>query len=84
MSVYRSYKVIPSVDLHASYGLMFVLGGIMGVIALSDPIPWWSLVFIFPVMILVAVLTGGRSKDILIRKSDSDLDILNDFTKIEI
>ncbi len=78
MSLYRSYKVIPSVDLHASYGLMFVLGGIMGVIAMSDPIPWWSLVFIFPVMILVAVLTGGRSKGIFIRKSDSDLDILND------
>ena len=78
MSEYRSYKVIPSVDLHASYGLMFVLGGIMGVIAMSAPIPWWSLVLIFPVMILVAILTGGRSKDILIRKSDSDLDILDD------
>lgn len=78
MSVYRSYKVIPSVDLHASYGLMFVLGGIMGVIAMSDPVPWWALLFIFPVMILVAVLTAGRSKDILIRKSDSDLDILDD------
>ena len=78
MSEYRSYRVIPSMDLHTSYGLMFVLGGIMGVIAVSDPIPWWSLVFIFPVMILVAILTGGRSKDILIRKSDSDLDILND------
>lgn len=78
MSEYRSYRVIPSMDLHVSYGLMFVLGGIMGVIAMSDPIPWWSLVFIFPVMILVAILTGGRSKDILIRKSDSDLDILND------
>lgn len=77
MSEYRSYRVIPSMDLHASYGLMFVLGGIMGVIAVSDPIPWWSLVFIFPVMILVAILTGGRSKDILIRKSDSDLDILD-------
>lgn len=35
MSLYRSYKVIPSVDLHASYGLMFVLGGIMGVIAMT-------------------------------------------------
>ena len=79
MSEYRSYRVIPSMDLHASYGLMFVLGGIMGVIAASDPIPWWSLVFIFPVMILVAILTGGRSKDILIRKSDSDLDLLDDF-----
>ena len=78
MSLYRSYKVIPSVDLHASYGLMFVLGGIMGVIAMSDPIPWWSLLFIFPVMILVAVLTGGRSKDIFIRRPNSDLDILND------
>ena len=78
MSLYRSYKVIPSVDLHASYGLMFVLGGIMGVIAMSDHFPWWSLLFIFPVMILVAILTGGRSKDILIRKSDSDLDILDD------
>ena len=78
MSLYRSYKVIPSVDLHASYGLMFVLGGIMGVVAMSDPIPWWSLVFIFPVMILVAILTGCRSKDMLIRKSDSDLDILDD------
>lgn len=77
MSEYRSYRVIHSMDLHASYGLMFVLGGIMGVIAVSDPIPWWSLVFIFPVMILVAILTGGRSKDILIRKSDSDLDILD-------
>ena len=66
-------------DLHASYGLMFVLGGIMGVIAMSDPIPWWSLVLIFPVMILVAVLTGGRSKGILIRRSNSDLDILDDF-----
>ena len=77
MSEYRSYRVIPSMVLHASYGLMFVLGGIMGVIAVSDPIPWWSLVFIFPVMILVAILTGGRSKDILIRKSDSDLDILD-------
>ena len=79
MSLYRSYKVIPSVDLHASYGLMFVLGGIMGVIAMSDPIPWWSLLLIFPVMILVAVLTGGRSKDIFIRKSNSDLDILDEF-----
>ena len=79
MSEYRSYRVIPSMDLHASYGLMFVLGGIMGVIAMSDPIPWWSLVFIFPVMILVAVLTGGRSKDIFIRRSNSDLDILDDF-----
>ena len=79
MSLYRSYKVIPSVDLHASYGLMFVLGGIMGVIAMSDPIPWWFLLFIFPVMILVAVLTGGRSKDIFIRRSNSDLDILDDF-----
>ena len=79
MSLYRSYKVIPSVDLHASYGLMFVLGGIMGVIAMSDHFPWWSLLFIFPVMILVAVLTGGRSKDILIRRSNSDLDILDDF-----
>lgn len=79
MSEYRSYRVIPSMDLHASYGLMFVLGGIMGVIAMSDPIPWWSLVFIFPVMILVAVLTGGRSKGILIRRSNSDLDILDDF-----
>ena len=79
MSEYRSYMVIPSIDLHASYGLMFVLGGNMGVIALSDPIPWWSLVFIFPVMILVAILTGGRSKGILIRKSNSDLDILDDF-----
>ena len=78
MSEYRSYKVIPSVDLHASYGLMFVLGGCTGVIAMSDPVPWWSLLFIFPVMILVAVLTAGRSKDILIRKSDSDLDILDD------
>lgn len=78
MSVYRSYKVIPSVDLHASYGLMFVLGGIIGVISMADHFPWWSLLFIFPVMILVAVLTGGRSKDILIRKSDSDLDILDD------
>ena len=77
MSEYRSYRVIPSMDLHASYGLMFVLGGIMGVIAMSDPIPWWSLVFIFPVMILVAILTGGMSKEILIRKSDSDLDILD-------
>ena len=65
-------------DLHASYGLMFVLGGIMGVIAMADHIPSWSLVFIFPVMILVATLTGGRSKDILIRKSNSDLDILDD------
>ena len=80
MSEYRSYRVIPSMDLHASYGLMFVLGGIMGVIAMSAPIPWWSLVFIFPVMILVAVLTGGRSKDILIRRSNSDLDILDDLT----
>ena len=79
MSVYRSYRVIPSMDLHASYGLMFVLGGIMGAIAMADHIPLWSLVFIFPVMILVAILTGGRSKDILIRKSDSDLDILDDF-----
>ena len=79
MSVYRSYKVIPSVDLHASYGLMFGLGGIMGAIAMADHIPLWSLVFIFPVMILVAVLTGGRSKDIFIRKSNSDLDILDDF-----
>lgn len=79
MSLYRSYKVIPSVDLHASYGLMFVLGGIMGVIAVADHFPWWSLLFIFPVMILVAVLTGGRSKDIFIRRSNSDLDILNDF-----
>jgi len=79
VSEYRRYKVIPSMDLHASYGLMFVLGGIMGVIAMSDHIPWWSLVFIFPVMILVAVLTGGRSKDIFIRKSNSDLDILDDF-----
>ena len=79
MSLYRSYKVIPSVDLHASYGLMFVLGGIMGVIAMADPFPWWSLLFIFPVMILVAVLTGGRSKDIFIRRSNSDLDILDDF-----
>ena len=79
MSLYRSYKVIPSVDLHTSYGLMFVLGGIMGVIAMSDPIPWWFLLFIFPVMILVAVLTGGRSKDIFIRRSNSDLDILDDF-----
>ena len=79
MSEYRSYRVIPSMDLHASYGLMFVLGGIMGVIAMSDPIPWWSLVFIFPVMILVAVLIGGRSKDIFIRRSNSDLDILDDF-----
>ena len=79
MSVYRSYKVIPSVDLHASYGLMFVLGGIMGVTAMADHFPWWSLLFIFPVMILVAVLTGGRSKDIFIRKSNSDLDILDDF-----
>ena len=79
MSLYRSYKVIPSVDLHASYGLMFVLGGIMGVIAMSDPIPWWSLLLIFPVMILVAVLTGGRSKDIFIRRSNSDLDILDEF-----
>ena len=78
MSLYRSYKVIPSVDLHASYGLMFVLGGIMGVIAMADYVPWWFLLFIFPVMILVAVLTGGRSKDILIRKSNSDLDILDD------
>ena len=78
MSEYRSYRVIPSMDLHASYGLMFVLGGIMGVIVMSDHIPLWSLVFIFPVMILVAVLTGGRSKDIFIRKSDSDLDILDD------
>ena len=79
MSLYRSYKVIPSVDLHASYGLMFVLGGIMGVIAMADPIPWWSLVFIFPMMILVAILTRGRSKDIFIRRSNSDLDILDDF-----
>ena len=79
MSLYRSYKVIPSVDLHASYGLMFVLGGIMGVIAMADHFPWWSLLFIFPVMILVAVLTGGRSKDIFIRRSNSDLDILDDF-----
>ena len=63
MSVYRSYKVIPSVDLHASYWLMFVLVGIMGVVAMSDPIPWWSLVFIFPMMILVAILTRGRSKN---------------------
>ena len=45
---------------------------------MADHIPLWSLVFIFPVMILVAILTGGRSKDILIRKSDSDLDILDD------
>ena len=78
MSEYRRYRVIPSMDLHASYGLMFVLGGIMGVIAMADHIPSWSLVFIFPVMILVAILTGGRSKDILIRKSNSDLDILDD------
>ena len=62
MSEYRSYRVIPSMDLHTSYGLMFVLGGIMGVIAMSDPIPWWSLVFIFPVMILVAILTGAGVK----------------------
>ena len=79
MSEYRGYRVIPSMDLHASYGLMFVLGGIMGVVAMTDHIPWWSLVFIFPVMILVAVLTGGRSKDIFIRRSNSDLDILDDF-----
>ena len=79
MSEYRSYRVIPSMDLHASYGLMFVLGGIMGVIAMADHFPWWSLLFIFPVMILVAVLTGGRSKDIFIRRSNSDLDILDDF-----
>ena len=79
MSLYRSYKVIPSVDLHASYGLMFVLGGIMGVIAMADHFPWWFLLFIFPVMILVAVLTGGRSKDIFIRRSNSDLDILDEF-----
>ena len=52
---------------------------VMGVIAVSDPIPWWSLVFIFPVMILVATLTRGRSKDIFIRKSNSYLDILDDF-----
>ena len=78
MSEYRRYRVIPSMDLHASYGLMFVLGGIMGVIAMADPIPWWSLLFIFPLMILVAVLKGGRSKDIFIRKSNSDLDILDD------
>ena len=39
MSLYRSYKVIPSVDLHASYGLMFVLGGIIGVISMADHFP---------------------------------------------
>lgn len=78
MSEYRSYIVIPSLDLHISYGLMWVLGGCTGVIAMADHIPLWSLVFIFPVMILVAILTGGRSKDILIRKSNSDLDILDD------
>ena len=78
MSLYRSYKVIPSVDLHASYGRMFVLGGSMGVIAMADHFPWWSLLFIFPVMILVAILTGCRSRQILIHKADGDLDILDD------
>ena len=78
MSEYRSYIVIPSLDLHISYGLMWVLGGCVGVIAMSDPVPWWSLLFIFPVMILVAILTGCRSRQILIHKADGDLDILDD------